>query len=119
MPKVQPKGKTSEPGSLKLWAMIAFESMGVGAVTLMLVFAAVLVVVGLYVQIVWPLTDWDMVGVSLEPYRSTIITALFFIFIAGSAAGFWCISGAAWKTQRPTPPARSVGPKRRISRVPY
>jgi hypothetical protein len=37
--------------------MIVLESLGVGALTIMLVFAAILVVVGVYVQIVWPLTD--------------------------------------------------------------
>ena len=119
MPSLQPKRKTSEPGSLKHWAMSVFESLGVGALTIMLVFAAVLVIVGVYVQIVWPLTDWDMVSVSLEPYRSLITTVLVFIFMAASAAGFWLISGSAWRTLRRTPPVRSVAPKRRISRAPF
>ena len=99
--------------------MIAFESLGAGALAIMLVFAAVLVVVGVYVQVVWPLTDWDMVGVSLEPYWTTIITVLVFVFIAGSAAGFWFVSGAAWQTQGRIPPARGVAPKRPISRTPF
>jgi hypothetical protein len=119
MSKVQPKTKASEPGPLKQWAMIAFESMGAGALAIMLVFAAVLVVVGVYVQVVWPLTDWDMVGVSLEPYESAIIMALVFVFITGSAVGFWFVSGAAWQTQRQPPSSRRVPPKRTIARARY
>ncbi|MBZ5706131.1 MAG: hypothetical protein LAN63_12315 [Acidobacteriia bacterium] len=118
MPRVQPKPKTSEPGPLKHWAMIVFESLGVGALAIMLVFAAVLVVVGVYVQVVWPLTDWNLVEVSLDPYRSAISTVFFFIFVAASALGFWFISGAAWKNQRPTPSARRVAPRPRISSLP-
>lgn len=116
MPRVQPKA--TEPGPLKHWAMIVFESLGVGALTIMLVFAAILVVVGVYVQIVWPLTDWSLVEVSLDPYRSAISAAFFFIFVAASALGFWFISGAAWKNQKATPPARKVSPRPRISSLP-
>ncbi|HVO81638.1 MAG TPA: hypothetical protein VMT28_12965 [Terriglobales bacterium] len=112
MPGPRPKSKTDEPGPLKYWTMIVFESLGVGALVIMLVLAAVLVLVGVYVQIVWPLTDWDMVSVSLEPYRSLITTSLFSIFLAASAAGFWFISGAAWRTVKPTSLARGVPPKR-------
>jgi hypothetical protein len=117
MSRVQPKA--SEPGPLKQWAMIAFESLGAGALAIMLVFAAVLVVVGVYVQLIWPLTDWDMVGVSLEPYQSAIVMALVFVFIAGSAVGFWFVSGAAWQAQRQSPSSRSVASKRPISRARY
>jgi len=118
MPRVLPKPKTSEAHPLKHWAMIVFESLGVGALTIMLVFAALLVMVGAYVQIVWPLTDWSLVEVNLDPYRSTISAAFFLLFTAASALGFWFISGAAWKNQKANPSAGRVAPKSRISSLP-
>ena len=77
--------------------MIVLESIGVGMMAVILLLAAVLVMVGIYVQVIWPLTDWDLVGVSLEPYNSAITAVLTGVFIGGFAAGYWCISGNAWK----------------------
>ena len=77
--------------------MIILESIGVGMMSVTLLLATVLLVVGIYVQVVWPLTDWDLVNVSLEPYNSTITAVLTGVFIGGTAAGYWCISGNAWK----------------------
>ena len=73
------------------------ESIGVGMMAVILLLAAVLIVVGIYVQVIWPLTDWDFVSVSLEPYNAAITAILTGVFIGGFAAGYWCISGNAWK----------------------
>jgi uncharacterized membrane protein (Fun14 family) len=64
---------------------------------LLITLATVLVAVGLYVQVIWPLTDWDLVSVNLEPYQSLVSTILLSIFAFGSGLGFWFVSGAAWK----------------------
>ena len=77
--------------------MVVMESIGVGMMAVILLLAAVLITVGIYVQVIWPLTDWDLIGVSLEPYNSAITAVLTGVFIGGFAAGYWCISGNAWK----------------------
>jgi len=81
--------------------MVVFESLAVGVVAIILTLAVVLVAVGLYVQIVWPLTDWDLVSVDFGPYRPLFDTTLLMIFAFGSVLGFWFISGAAWKGEAP------------------
>lgn len=59
--------------------------------------AAVLVVVGLYVVIVWPLTFWDLANLGLEKYGPWVNTVLWSVFAGGSLAGYWCFSGEAFK----------------------
>jgi hypothetical protein len=113
----QPISKAAEPSPLKYWALIAFESMGAGALAITLAFAVVLVAVGIYVQIIWPLTDWDLVSVSLDPYYSQIVVAIVFIFLTGTAVGFWFVSGAAWQTRKQTPATRGIAAGRRVSRT--
>lgn len=88
---------TEQQGPWKEWAMVLFESAAVGMMAVVLLLAAVLIVVGIYVQVIWPLTDWDLVTVSLEPYNSAITAVLTGVFVGGFAAGYWCISGEAWK----------------------
>lgn len=84
--------------------MLVFESASVGVMAVVLMLAAVLVVVGVYVQVIWPLTDWDFVNVSLEQYSSAATAIVAGVFLGGSAAGYWCISGNAWKKMpRPQP----------------
>lgn len=116
MPAYPPKPKAAEPGPLKYWVMIAFESMGTGALAITLAFAAVLVVVGVYVQVIWPLTDWDLVTVSLDPYYSQIVLAGVFIFLIGTAAGFWFVSGAAWHDSKRRPAPKNLAPRQRSLR---
>ncbi len=90
-------------GPWKEWLMVLFESAGVGMMAVILLLAVVLVAVGLYVQVIWPLTDWDLVSVSLEQYNSAVTAVLTGVFIGGFLAGYWCISGDAWKRlRRPT-----------------
>lgn len=84
-------------------ALLLFGSAGAGIMAVILLLSAVLVVVGLYVQLIWPLTDWDLVSVSMEQYNSAAKAILIGVFLGGFSAGFWCISGNAWKKASPTP----------------
>ena len=77
--------------------MILFESLSFGMLAVFLVLAAVLLLVGVYAQIVWPLTDWDLVGFDLDTYLPLVNTALLAIFAFGSSLGFWFVSGSAFK----------------------
>ena len=88
--------------------MIAFESFGFGASAILIVIAAVLVVVGFYVQVIWPLTDWDMVDVSLEAWEPALQAVLLLIFFAATAVGFSMVTGAAFRKKTPPAPARRV-----------
>ena len=77
--------------------MVLFESFGFGMLAILITLSVVLLAVGIYVQVIWPLTDWDLVNVSLTPYGSLASTILLAIFAFGSGLGFWFVSGAAWK----------------------
>lgn len=77
--------------------MILFESLGFGMLAILLVLSAVLVGVGLYTQIIWPLTDWDLIDVSLDAYQPLVSTALLSVFVFGFGLGFYFVSGTAWK----------------------
>jgi hypothetical protein len=79
------------------WSMLLFESFSAGVIALGFGFAAVLVVVGLYVILVWPLTFWDLANYGLEKYAWWAKAALWSVFAAGSLVGYWCFSGAAFK----------------------
>jgi hypothetical protein len=59
--------------------------------------ALVMVVVGVYVIVVWPLTFWDLAGSGLEKYGSWAETVLWSVFAGGTLAGYWCFSGLAFK----------------------
>jgi hypothetical protein len=87
----------------KEWVMVLFESVAVGMMAVILLLAAVLLLIGLYVQLIYPLTNWDFVSVSLEQYSSAVTAILTGVFLAGFAVGYWYISGNAWKKMpRPT-----------------
>ena len=88
--------------------MIAFESFGFGASAILMVIAAVLVIVGFYVQVIWPLTDWDMVEVSFDAWKPAMKAALVLIFFAGTAVGFAMVTGAAFQKKKPVTPVRRV-----------
>jgi hypothetical protein len=79
------------------WSMLLLESLSGGALALAVGFVAVLVLVGIYGVIVWPLTFWDMANLGLERYASWSDTVLWSVFAGGSLAGYWCFSGAAFK----------------------
>jgi hypothetical protein len=74
--------------------------MGVGALALLLLFWAVLIGVGLYGQIVWALTGWDLADVNVHAYRPHAMAFLWLVFAGGTGVGLWFFSGAAWKMIR-------------------
>ena len=77
--------------------MLVFESLSAGVMAVLVGFLTVMVVVGVYVIIVWPLTFWDLSNLGLERYASWMTTAVWSVFAGGTLAGFWCFSGAAFK----------------------
>jgi hypothetical protein len=82
------------------WIMLLLESLSVGVLAIFLLFFITMVVVGVYAIVIWPLTFWDLANLGLEKYGSWINTILWSVFAGGSLAGFWCLSGAAFKTRR-------------------
>lgn len=97
------------------WSMLLFESLSAGVLALAIGLATVLLAVGVYGTLVWPLTFWDLASLGLEKYASWTNTALWSIFAGGSLAGYWCFSGAAFK-ERPrrtaARPQRAIRSKR-------
>jgi uncharacterized membrane protein len=79
--------------------MLIFESLSAGMFALLVALTLVLVLVGIYVSIVWPITKWDLASVNPQKYRSWWEGALWLVFAAGSAAGLWCFSGAAFREE--------------------
>jgi hypothetical protein len=103
---MSPLVQRSRPGSAQKsdptdqhWSMLVFESLSAGVVAVTVGLGAVLVVVGLYVSLVWPLTFWDLDGLGLEQFTSWTDTVLWSVFAGGSLAGYWCFSGAAFKSK--------------------
>jgi len=94
--------------------MLLFESLSAGVLALAVGLAAVMIVVGAYVIVVWPLTFWDLADLGLEQYASWTDTVLWSIFAGGSLAGYWCFSGAAFKdrAKRKALPMRSARARR-------
>jgi len=80
--------------------MLLFESLSAGVFAIFIGLVAVLLVVGLYAVFVWPLTFWDLAKLGLEKYASWTRTVLWSVFAGGSLAGYWCFSGAAFKTRQ-------------------
>jgi cell division septal protein FtsQ len=93
------------------WSLLLFESLSAGVLAIAVGLAVVMVAVGVYTLVVWPLTFWDVAQVSVEEYTSWEHTVLWSVFAGGSLAGYWCFSGAAFKDKRkrtPAPPARAT-----------
>ncbi|MBZ5721482.1 MAG: hypothetical protein LAO03_13975 [Acidobacteriia bacterium] len=107
MPSAQTKPSNPEP--LKHWTMIVFESLSVGITAILVIVGVALLAVGVYVQVIWPLTEWDLTDLHLGAYRPTVHFFLLVIFMVGSLVGFWFISGAAWGSK----PERSRSPQPR------
>jgi len=76
--------------------MLIFESLSAGGIAVFAALMGVLVLVGIYSYFVWSFTHWDLTDLKLDdgPWWKY---ALGLIFAAGSAAGFWCFSGAAFR----------------------
>lgn len=101
-PLVQ-RPRVQKPGSAgweQHWGMLVFESLSAGVMTLLVLMMEIMVLVGIYGIIVWPLTSWDLTQTGLEKYSSWANTALWSVFAGGSLAGFWCFSGAAFKEKK-------------------
>jgi hypothetical protein len=79
--------------------MLMFESLSAGVIAVAVGLTAVMTVVGLYLVIVWPLTFWDLANLGLEKYGEWTDTVLWSVFAGGSVAGYWCFSGAAFKSR--------------------
>ena len=84
------------------WSMTLFQSLSAGIVAIGVGLAAVLILVGVYVMVVWPLTFWDLSSLNLDAYASWTNTILWSVFAGGSLAGYWCFSGAAFKSKTKT-----------------
>ena len=95
------------------WTMLLFESLSAGVMAVTVGLAGVMLVVGVYVIIVWPLTFWDLANLGLEQYSGWTNTVLWSIFAGGSLAGYWCFSGAAFKAKPKAKVAVSTGRARR------
>ena len=90
------------------WALLAYESLSAGAMALLAGIGAVILVIGVYVLIVWPLTFLDLADTGLEKYSDLAKLALWSVFAGGSLAGYWCFSGEAFKPKaRPKSPSRN------------
>ncbi len=74
--------------------MLVFESLSAGAVAVFLALMAVLILVGIYSYFIWSFTHWNLTDVENGSWWKY---ALLLIFVAGSAAGLWCFSGAAFR----------------------
>ena len=92
--------------------MLLFESLSAGVMAVGVGMAAVLMVVGVYVLIVWPLTFWDLTNLGAESYNSWADTVLWSVFAGGSLAGYWCFSGAAFKNKGKSKSKVPVRPSR-------
>jgi hypothetical protein len=82
------------------WSMLLFESVSAGVMALLVLMMALMLLVGVYVIIVWPLTLWDLPVQNLDGYSSWVSMVLWSVFAGGSLAGLWCFSGAAFKDKR-------------------
>lgn len=114
MPPARPN--PSQPAPIKHWSMILFESLSFGITAITVIFGVVLLAVCLYVQVIWPLTEWDLVNVHLGSYKPTIQFFLIVVFMAASVVGFWLVSGMAWNSiqeRRRRSPAASARPRMR------
>jgi len=90
--------------------MLLFESFSAGVMAIFIGFAAVLLVVGLYVLMIWPLTLWDLASLNLERYSDWVRPLLWLVFAGGTIGGFFCFSGYVFrftpKSRVPARPAR-------------
>jgi ABC-type Fe3+ transport system permease subunit len=84
------------------FGMLVFESLSVGGIAVFVALVAVLVLVGIYSYFVWPFTYWDLSSLKLEN-GAWWEYALGTVFAAGSAVGFWCFSGAAFRSKASQP----------------
>ena len=94
-------------GAIDHWSYVLFYSMGIGTLAVGALIFTVLVAVWLYGQFVWTFTQWDLADVRLTPFKSLAYLVIGTTFLAGTCAGLWIFSGAAWKNQNTTRTRRS------------
>lgn len=94
------KGPQRSADTDQHWSMLVFESLSAGVMALLVGLLAVMVIVGVYVIVVWPLTFWDLTNSGLEKYGAWVNTILWAAFAGGALAGYWFFSGAAFKVRR-------------------
>jgi hypothetical protein len=99
VPRPRAVSATKPDPTYQHWGMLLFESLSAGVMAVAVGMGAVLIVVGVYVIIVWPLTLWDLASFGGENYMSWADTVLWSTFAGGSLAGYWCFSGAAFKNK--------------------
>jgi hypothetical protein len=105
-------GATQRPDPLhQHWGMVIFESLSAGVLTIFVVFALVLIALGVYGMLVWPLTFWDLANLGMEQYGPWVDTVVWSLFAGGSLAGYYVFGGAAFKARqkvRTPAPSRST-----------
>ena len=94
--RTRPGSGRSDPTD-QHWSMLLFESLSAGIMAVTVGLVAVMLVVGVYVIIVWPLTFWDLANLGLDQYAGWTNIVLWSVFAGGSLGGYWCFSGAAFK----------------------
>jgi hypothetical protein len=99
--RARPRSARSRNGTDQHWSMLLFQSLSAGALALMACGAMVMVVVGVYVLVIWPLTLWDISSGGWERYSAWIVTTSWSVFIGGSLAGVWVFSGVAFRGKQP------------------
>ena len=96
--RARPSTGRSDPSD-QHWSMLLFESLSAGIMAVTVGLVAVMLVVGVYVIIVWPLTFWDLTNLGLDRYAGWTNIVLWSVFAGGSMGGYWCFSGAAFKSK--------------------
>jgi len=83
--------------SVDHWTMVLFYAIGVGALALIALFFVALVAVGLYGQLVWSFTQWDLSSVRSEMVKPWAQFTLWMVFLFGTCVGVWFFGGYAWQ----------------------
>jgi len=77
--------------------MVLFYAMGVGVLALVAFFFVALMCVGLYGQLVWTFTQWDLSSVRSAAVKPWAHFTLWMVFLSGTLVGIWFFGGYAWK----------------------
>jgi hypothetical protein len=83
-------------GAVDHWTFVLVYSLGIGSLAVVALLIGALIVVWLYSQFVWTLTQWDLSQVPVRPFRAFAMFVMLGVFVTGTCAGLWCFSGIAW-----------------------
>jgi hypothetical protein len=88
-----------QPGSRSVdhWTMVLFYAMGFGVLALVGLFFITLCAIGLYGQLVWTFTQWDLSSIRSAAVRPWAHLTLWTVFLSGTSAGVWFFGGYAWR----------------------